>query len=147
MTGEKGVRGWGEAEVKNSSHKHSACDTLVSSAYIKARKGAARGRNLTPPRLTSAPLEMAAATAAAGKAFVTLFDSVFTEIAFTYVSRTKIKQIRKCSPALPAAVRCDQPSPRPCDDFMRTLLPISLPISPDPKVSKYFQAVNCYYYY
>lgn len=40
--GEKGARGGGDArgsrgEVKNSSYKHSECDTLVSSTYIKAR--------------------------------------------------------------------------------------------------------------
>lgn len=49
-------------------------------------------RNLIPTRPTSTPLEMTATE----KAFVTLFDFVFTKIAFTYAPRTKIKQIRKC---------------------------------------------------
>lgn len=49
-------------------------------------------RNLIPTRPTSTPLEMTATE----KAFVALFDFVFTKIAFTYAPRTKIKQIRKC---------------------------------------------------
>lgn len=84
---------------------------------------------------------------AAGKAFVTLLDSVFTEIAFTYVSRTKIKQIRKCCPALPATVpvrstlSASAPLRGLARDFTRTLLTdfALVPISPDPKISKYFQ--------
>lgn len=70
-------------------------------AHTSKREGAARGSNLTSSWLTSAPLEMTAVvmavvTTVTGKAFVALFDSVFTEIAFTYAPRTKIKQIRKC---------------------------------------------------
>lgn len=90
-----------KGEGKNSSHEHLKCDTLVSSIYIKAR--ACRARNLTPCRSTLVPLEMATRRRRQQRRrwqerrlFVALFDLVFTEIAFIYAPRTKIKQIWKC---------------------------------------------------
>lgn len=63
-------------------HKHFERDVMVSSTHTS--KGSPEGSFLTRWRNFDSSL------------FVALFDFVFTEIAFTYALRTKIKQISKC---------------------------------------------------
>lgn len=82
--------------VKNSSHKHLECDTLVEHIHqsVRVQWGSAISRR--PDQLRLLLRWWRRWWWQERRLFVALFDSVFTEIAFTYAPCTEIKQIRKC---------------------------------------------------